>query len=113
MQLSAHLMLLKHFPGIGSCWSILRDLGTEPCFTEGEAETWLYRVNSCVIHDRARREDCLIDKLACPQDERDVNAQQQCPLWTREGKGEEGASTIRKGTQNTQTSGNGPSSRVP
>uniref|UniRef100_A0AAA9SU57 SH3 domain containing GRB2 like 3, endophilin A3 n=4 Tax=Bos TaxID=9903 RepID=A0AAA9SU57_BOVIN len=40
----AHLMLLKHFPGIGSRWSILRDLGTEPCFTDGEAETWLYRV---------------------------------------------------------------------
>lgn len=39
-----------------------------------------------------------------------MNAQQHCPLWTREGKGEEGASTIRKGTQeNTQTSGNGPS----
>ena len=39
-------MLLKHFPGIGSRWSILRDLGTEPCFTDGEAETWLYRVST-------------------------------------------------------------------
>ena len=38
-------MLLKHFPGIGSCWSILRDLGTAPCFTVGEAETWLYQVS--------------------------------------------------------------------
>lgn len=38
-------MLGKHFPGIGSCWLVLRDLGTGPGFTDGEAETRLYRVS--------------------------------------------------------------------